>query len=327
MIDEDNDIRTAEWARKGHPDRLCDILSDSILDEFLKHDSNARVAINVFGCDGVVNIGGEVTTKGYVEIPEVVKRVYREIGYEENIGVLVNITAQSPQIKVQADVGAGDSGIMIGYATRETEEMLPLEVVLARKVADYLDDEDSDLIQPDGKVQVTLENGKVKTLVVAYQGHSDFTKLLQNGIEKLLADYITQETQFIFIPFWIGGFIADTGMTGRKNVLWYGPRVPTGGGAFAGKDPTKVDRSGAYFARWLAIEELKRNSNLTECLVEIAFIIGRNEPIMFKINHKTMEPRGITVSSILKKFDLRKPIYKNTSLKGHFGDISFPWEK
>lgn len=318
-----NEIRTCEFARKGHPDRICDILADSLLDEYLKQDPNSRVAIEVFGCHGIITVGGEVTSKANVNIPEIVRQTYHEIGYDDKVGIQVNIAKQSYEISNLANTGAGDSGIITGYATRETKEGLPLEVVLAKRICSNMDA--LPFLRPDGKVQVTTVNGKIDTMVVSVQGEKGVTY----NLAKILESNFPHRKLHLTI-FQKGGFEADTGLTGRKNILWYGPRIPTGGGSFAGKDPTKVDRSGAYWARKLAIEYLEREK-LEECLVEIAYVIGQSNPASIKINGESKETlitdvMGIMVSDVIKNLNLRQPIYKEASLKGHFGYEGCPWE-
>ena len=321
-MSKQNGIKTVEFARIGHPDRLCDILADSILDEYLKQDPNSRVAIEVFGCHGIITIGGEVTSMANINIPKLVKDTYRELKYEDKIGVQTNIVKQSPEIGTLADDGAGDSGIMIGYACNETPEMLPLEVVTAKKIANILDNDQR--LGPDGKIQVTMEGEKIKTVVMALQTNRTLS-IKDFGLLKKIMNF-DEGIEIKVIPFKVGGFEADTGLTGRKNVLWYGPRVQTGGGAFAGKDPTKVDRSAAYMARKLAIDLLKEN-NLNEVTVELAYIIGENQPIMVSMNGEKIDSPDLSVKNIIEKLDLKQPIYREASLNGHFGYRGCPWEK
>jgi len=327
-MNKNSEIRTAEFTRIGHPDRTCDIISDAIVDAYLEQDPNSRVAVDVFGCHGIITVGGEVTSRATINIPRIVKATYKEIGYEDEVGVQVNIVKQSSEIKQHANHGAVDSGIVIGYATNETEEMLPLEVVLAKRICLKLDT--IPWLKPDGKVQVTLIGKEIEDLVVSVQGDQrkkeELRKILQNDFPHKKLHLTVYE---------IGGFEADSGLTGRKNVLWYGPRIPTGGGAFAGKDATKIDRSGAYYARHVAIETLKKYK-LEECLVELAFIIGRDKMVMARIkgvdkNEKVrnavlpgLEDMG--VSRIIEILNLKESIFKQTSLKGHFGHKDFNWE-
>jgi len=319
-------IKIAEFCRKGHPDRLSDIIADALLDEYLKRDSNARVALEVFGCHGVITIGGEITTNSHVEIAKVVRDVYQEIGYQDNVGIHVNIKKQSPEIKKLADVGAGDSGITTGYATDETPEMLPKEVVIAKQVCSALDD--LSYLKPDGKVQVVLDGNEVIELIVSVQAEKKFRPQL----EKFLKSKYPSKKLHLTL-FQTGGFDADTGLTGRKNVLWYGPRIPIGGGSFAGKDATKVDRSGAYWTRWKAkkaIEEL----GYSDCLFESSYVIGKSEPLAVRYwgtkDGKSVYGEdfgGIPLRVLIKKLGLKKPIYKQASLLGHFGNQILSWEK
>ena len=321
-------LRTAEYVRKGHPDRVCDIISDAIVDEYIKQDPDSRVAVDVFGCHGIITVGGEVTSKATIDIPGVVKSTYREIGYEDEVGVQVNMVKQSFEIKKLADGGAGDSGIVVGYATNETEEMLPLEVVLAKRICLKLDT--LPRLKPDGKVQVTLKGKEIEELVVSVQGDQREKERLRS----ILRNAFPHNKLYLTV-YETGGFDADSGLTGRKNILWYGPRIPTGGGAFAGKDATKVDRSGAYYARSVAIETLEEHK-LKECLVELAFIIGRDEMVMGRVrgvdeNGKTMNivPAGLGemgVSKMIGKLNLKESIFKEASIKGHFGHKRFSWE-
>lgn len=315
-------MKTAEYVRKGHPDRVCDIMSDAIVDAYLEQDPESRIAVDVFGCHNIITVGGEVTSKAKIDIPTIIKNVYKEIGYDDIIDIKVNIAQQSPEINSLANDGAGDSGIMIGYATRETPEMLPLEVVIAKKICDRLDT--LPYLMPDGKVQVITENNEVINLVVSVQGDSSYKAELEELLKKEFP-----HKKLNLIIYQLGGFDADSGLTGRKNVLWYGPRIATGGGAFAGKDATKVDRSGAYFARWLAIDHLKKFPDCKEATVSIAFIIGRDKPVMLKVNNSEYldEAGEITVKSMIEKLDLKKPVFKETSLGGHFGTSMFSWDK
>lgn len=327
-MNKNNTIRTAEFCRIGHPDRVTDILADSILDEYLKQDPTSRVAIEVFGCHGIITVGGEVTSNASINIPEIVKSVYEEIGYQDKIGVQVNVVKQSPEIRDLANEGAGDSGIVTGYACIETPEMLPLEVVIAKRIVNKMDRLGRGFLLPDGKVQVSVEDGMVKNIVVSYQAEENQHNFVANMIEDVLTDHRLNikdyERDVKLIQFVQGGFEADTGLTGRKNVLWYGPSVPIGGGAFAGKDPSKVDRSGAYWARKLAIMYLIEGLYSNEVLVELVFAIGENAPISVKVNGIKKLTRD--TSDFIKELNLRQPIYKEASLKGHFGYKGCPWE-
>jgi len=319
-------MKTAEYVRRGHPDRTCDIISDAIVDAYLEKDPDSRVAVDVFGCHGILTVGGEVTSNAEVDIDKIVKNTYKEIGYEDAIQVVVNIAKQSIEIGNLANEGAGDSGICTGYATNETPEMLPLEVVLVKKICDEFDVQIDKRFGPDGKTQITLENGKIKTVVFSYQiTKENMTEFVKEKITKVLKDYLTKDTIWHLIPFKMGGFNADSGLTGRKNALWYGPRIAIGGGAFAGKDATKVDRSGAYLARSIAINYARKLQK--EVFVEIVYVIGRNQPLYIKVNGEEVNSDELSVKKIIEKFDLKKPAYKKTSLFGHFGTNKFSWDK
>ena len=321
-------MKTAEYVRKGHPDRVCEIIADSLLDEFIKQDPNSRVAIEVFGCHGIIIVGGEVTTNAHVDISKIVKDTYKEIGYIDTVDVHMNISEQSREISDLADIGAGDSGIMIGYATNETKEMLPLEVVLAKNICNVLDKR-RDILLPDGKVQVTLQNDIATNVVVSYQSIDDYDDLVKTlVIQELGLHYNSVNTKIKIIRFVEGGFNADTGLTGRKNVLWYGPSIPTGGGAFAGKDPTKVDRTGAYLARMIAVRDIEKNKK-EKSLVEIVYVIGSSTPLYIRIDGEMMDDSEILklrLKDIIKIFKLDDPIYKDISLNGHFGNNEFIWK-
>jgi S-adenosylmethionine synthetase len=317
-----NNIKTAEYCRRGHPDRVCDIIADSILDECLKQDPNSRVAVEVFGSHGFLTIGGEITTKAKVPYAKIAIDTYRELGYTSKFKrITTYVDEQSSEISDLADEGAGDSGIVTGYACNETPEMLPLEVALAKRIADKLDEEDS--LLPDGKVQVTTNNDKVESVVVSYQAEKNQDELIESIVLEVLEK---TDVDIKLIHFVKGGFEADTGLTGRKNVLWYGPRIPIGGGAFAGKDPTKVDRSGAYLARNIALNHLQATED-KEALIEIAYIIGKKEPLYIKVNGEARDATELfSVSKVIDRFNLRKTIYKNASILGHFGNKIFTWE-
>lgn len=317
-------IKTAEYVSAGHPDKVCDQISDGILDAYLKIDPDARVAIETMGGHGEIYITGEVTTKANINISKVVQNIYAEIGYKEEPKVHINVVHQSPEIAQGVDTGgAGDQGIMVGYACDDNEAMIPQEVYLARELIRQLPDG----FGPDAKSQITLAtDGSVDTVVISAQ-HSpgaDFTPLRD------LAE--TLDPKHIHInptgDFSIGGFAADTGLTGRKLAVDnYGPQIPIGGGCFSGKDATKVDRSAAYMARRIAVDYLQKHS-CHEVLVKIAYSIGVAEPVMavaiidgqrevnlLKTGEYDLTPRGI-----IKLLDLKRPIYLETARHGHFGN-------
>jgi S-adenosylmethionine synthetase len=272
-------IRTAEYVAKGHPDKICDAISDAILEEYLKQDPDSRVAVETMGGHGIIHIMGEVTSKGEVNCNKVAREVYRSVGYKDRIKVIVDIAQQSPEIARGVDNGgAGDQGIMIGYACDENEEMIPQEFYLAKKIIEELPPG----FGPDAKSQVTLNaKGEVETIVLSAQSNcSGFPGHM--SADYRLRDYLRPygAKRNIIRLFHKAGFAADTGLTGRKIVVdAYGPQVPVGGGAFSGKDYTKVDRSGARRARELAVELLKEYK-AHEVLVKLAYAIGEPTPVM-----------------------------------------------
>jgi S-adenosylmethionine synthetase len=346
--------RTAESVSPKHPDKLCDQISDAILDAYLAQDPNARVAAETCGGHGVVFVTGEITsTAESVDVEGIVKRITGD----PNIEVHTKIVKQSPEIAQGVDVGgAGDQGIMIGYATDETPEMLPLEVVLARRLNQFIYAE-----HPyDGKTQVTLNpEGKLASIVASFQNVSseELSHLIPEWLQKknLLEegrsvtiiskeflddkeklDVLMQDKNSIFAYVnpagdWNqGGFEADTGLTGRKLIVDnYGPRIPIGGGCFSGKDATKVDRSAAYMARRVAADYLRKR-NAHEVFVRLAYAIGLAEPLekTVIIDGKPEEIEGydLTPAGIIKALDLRRPIYEPTARYGHFGE-GFDWDK
>jgi S-adenosylmethionine synthetase len=324
-------MKTAESVFPGHPDKVCDQIADTLVDGFLKQDPNSRTAIEILGNHGTIFIGGEVTTKGWLDIPKLVNDIMIEIGYNQQFGVISNIVNQSPDIAQGVDKGgAGDQGIMIGFATKETKELMPKEVVLAHKLAKKLY---SAGFGPDGKTQITLDNeGNVDTVVMSAVG-------LTKKAGKDILSTLTSARNVLINPtgkFEIGGFDADTGATGRKIVVdQYGPNVPVGGGAFSGKDATKVDRSAAYMARKVAVDLLKKH-DARKVLVKLAYVIGIDKPVMAEAKicgskgkcevvdvNKDYDLRPL---AIIERLGLRKPVYKKTASFGHFGR-GFPWDK
>lgn len=343
-------IYTVESVTAGHPDKVCDQISDAILDECLRQDPMSRVAMEAFGGHGLLVVGGEVTTKAEVDWEKIARDVYREIGYEEKIEVITRVVKQSPDIAQGVDTGgAGDQGIMYGFATDETPEFLPRGIVLVHKLTKGLQDlrESGEIgwLKPDGKAQVTIdgETGqKVSTVLVSTQhdesvGQDEIKKTL---VEKLIKPLVPDldGIEILVNPtgkFAIGGFESDTGLTGRKIMVdTYGGLIPHGGGCFSGKDPTKVDRSAAYMARYVA-KNLVAEGKAKECLVSVAYAIGRAEPLMVEaLNEKGESIRGeiekrfdFKPKAIIEKLDLRRPIYKKTAVYGHFGKPDLPWEK
>lgn len=314
--------KTAESVSPKHPDKLCDQISDAILDAYLTIDPNSRVAVEVAGGHGQMFVVGEVTAKGKIDIRPIVKRLAGDVGLE------TKIVHQSPEIAVKVDSGgAGDQGIMVGYATSETTEMLPLEVVLARQLNQYI----FKRWPHDGKTQVTLKDGKIVAVVASFQ-HAQQTKL-DEAIKKWLKGKPQADDILIYAnPFgdWDqGGFDADSGLTGRKLVVDnYGPQIPVGGGCFSGKDPTKVDRSGAYMARRIAVDYLKKHK-AREVYCYLAYAIGIAEPLeaVIRIDGKTHEVKGydLTPKGIIDYLNLKRPQYEQTARYGHFGH-GFIWD-
>jgi S-adenosylmethionine synthetase len=330
-------MRTAECVSPGHPDKIADQISDAILDECLRQDPDSRVAIETMGGHGIITITGELTTKAYVDMAGIAKKVYREIGYTDEIGVQVNVVSQSPDIAQGVDTGgAGDQGIMVGFASKENEEMIPQELYLARKILKYVLGLG---FGPDGKSQVTLDDdGKISELVISVQhkegqGYSDIEDKVYLEFSKYFADsyrkVINGTGKFV-----VAGFSADAGVTGRKIVNdAYGPQIPVGGGAFSGKDPSKVDRSAAYMARKIAVDYLKQYK-ADAVIVKIAYSIGVAEPLMahaeiYKDGMVTMletKEYDLTPRGIIKFLDLKKPIYQKTAEWGAFG-FNNKWDK
>ncbi len=319
--------RTAESVSPKHPDKLCDQISDAILDAYLQQDPTARVAAETCGGHGVVFVTGEITsTANEVDVEKIVKRITDD----PKIEVHTKIVKQSPEIAQGVDVGgAGDQGIMIGYACDETPEMLPKEVVIARRFNQFL----YAYYPFDGKTQVTLDpEGKLDSVVASFQNAK------KAELESLIKEFITehnlnQNAKIIANPAgdWNqGGFEADTGLTGRKLIVDnYGPRIPIGGGCFSGKDATKVDRSAAYMARRVAVDHLRKHK-AHEVFVRLAYAIGLAEPLekTVIIDGKPEEIEGydLTPAGIIKALGLRRPIYEPTARYGHFGE-GFDWDK
>jgi S-adenosylmethionine synthetase len=364
---------TSESVSEGHPDKVCDQISDAVLDALLKQDNKSRVACETFVTTGMVLVGGEITTKGYIEVQEIVRNVIRDIGYTkagvgfdaDSCSVLSSIHSQSPDIAQGVDTGgAGDQGMMFGYASSETPELMPAPIMYAHKLVLRLADVRKKqptlmpYLRPDAKSQVTVEydnNGKpirVDTVVVSTQHDPDVTqkKIKEDVIEMIVRNTIPSEmldakTHYYVNPtgrFEVGGPHGDSGLTGRKIVVdTYGGRAPHGGGAFSGKDPTKVDRSAAYAARHLA-KNIVAAKLATECQIQIAYAIGVAEPVSIQIktfgtgiipdaqlSDFVMKEIDLTPRGIIKRLDLRRPIYRKTAAYGHFGrnEKEFTWEK
>jgi S-adenosylmethionine synthetase len=366
---------TSESVTEGHPDKVCDQISDGIFDELLRQDPDSRSAVESFCTTGLVMVGGEVTSKAYVNIDKVVRNILREIGYSkqeygfccDDVGVISTIHEQSPDIAQgvnegegdYAEQGAGDQGLMIGYAVNETPELMPLPILLAHKLTAKLARVRKDgilpYLRPDGKSQVTLEydNGQAKraeTVIISahHSEHIDIKKLRadirETVIEPIMGEMIDKNTKFFINPtgkFIIGGPPGDTGLTGRKIIVdTYGGAVPHGGGAFSGKDLTKVDRSGAYMARYVA-KNVVAAGLADKCLLQVAYAIGVAEPVGIYIDtFGTCKIEEAKILEMIKKYfdfrpkamievlKLKRPIYQKTAAYGHFGreDKDFTWE-
>ncbi len=338
---------TVESVTEGHPDKICDQVSDAILDECLLQDPQSRVAIESFGSHGLFVIGGELTTHAKFDTKQIAAGVYKNIGYKDKLRIITNIIKQSPDIAMGVDTGgAGDQGIMYGFATNETPEYLPKGVALVHKLtrglASLRRNKSISWLLPDGKAQVTMQGKNIKTILVSTQhkkniSQNEITREITNKLIKRLVGNIS-EIEILINPtgrFETGGFFGDTGLTGRKIMVdTYGGLIPHGGGCFSGKDPTKVDRSGAYMCRFAAKNLVARGYGKS-ILVSVAYAIGKAEPLMLTaINEK-----GQNLNSILKKdfdfrpkaiieeLDLLKPIFQKSASYGHFGNPAFPWEK
>jgi len=322
-------FKTAEAVTPDHPDKICDRISDAILDACLAQDEMSRVAIETMGGHNLITITGELTTKAIIDVPVIVRKV---VG--DNYGIQTNIVKQSSEISYGVDQGgAGDQGIMVGYACNENDAMIPQELFLAKSLAKYI----YSFYPADGKVQITLDNDNLHTVVAS------FCKIIKNDLTKLVDEWLNINNFNNKIIRHInpagdweqGGFSADTGVTGRKLACDnYGPQIPIGGGAFSGKDATKVDRSGAYMARKIAVDLLHKYE-AKEVLVKLAYSIGVAEPVMTtaeiltKENEKqTIEISGydLTPKGIIDFLELKKPQFEKVALWGSFGN-GFKWEK
>ncbi len=375
---------TSESVTEGHPDKVCDQISDAVLDAILEQDKNSRVACETFATTGVVTVMGEITTSANIDIPAIVRNVVNDIGYNTNdagfngdtIAVMTSIDKQSADIAMGVDKslelkdgeddeynlhGAGDQGMMFGYATNETDTYMPLPIYLAHKMALKLTEVRKNgtlsYLRPDGKTQVTVEYDdnkpkRVEAVVVSSQHTADVSletlraDILREVIKTTVPENLMDENTKIFINptgrFVIGGPQGDTGLTGRKIIVdTYGGMARHGGGAFSGKDPTKVDRSAAYAARYVA-KNVVAASLADKCEIQLAYAIGVAKPVSVMVDtfgtgkysdeeiaKAVLKVFDLRPAAIIKKLDLRRPIYRKTAAYGHFGrnDAEFSWEK
>jgi S-adenosylmethionine synthetase len=338
---------TTESVTSGHPDKVCDQISDAILDACLAQDPKARVAVESFGSHGTLMLGGELTTTAKIDAEAIARQVYKDIGYTDELKVLNTIVTQSPDIAQGVDTGgAGDQGIMYGFATDETPEFLPKAVVLSHALARLLEklrrDNTLPWLRPDGKTQITIDNGTVITALTSTQHAEEVsqeeirTKLIEHLFTPILGDLANIE--ILVNPtgkFVMGGFAADAGLTGRKIMVdTYGGIMPHGGGAFSGKDATKVDRSAAYMCRFAA-KNLVANGHAKKALVSVAYAIGRVEPVMIEafddegnnLTELVTKNFDFKPRAIIERLGLTKPIFRPTAAYGHFGVAGRPWEE
>lgn len=371
---------TSESVTEGHPDKLCDYISDNILDSYLAKDKNARVACETVAGKGEIYITGEITSTANVDIEQVVRDTIKEVGYADSeydidyrtCKIYINLSKQSPDIALGVDKsledkegkdveseGAGDQGLMFGYACDETEELMPLPISLAHKLSKRLTEvrreKIIDYLRPDGKTQVTVEYDgdnpvRVDTIVISAQHlpDVDMNVLKKDIIEKVIkptvpANLLDENTKYFINPtgrFVIGGPLGDSGLTGRKIIVdTYGGAARHGGGAFSGKDPTKVDRSASYMARHIA-KNIVANGYAKKCEIQIAYSIGVAKPVSIYVNtygtntipeeeivEKIDKTFDLTPRGIINYLDLQRPIYRQTTNYGHFGKKDLPWEK
>ena len=372
---------TSESVTEGHPDKLCDYISDSVLDACLEQDKNSRVACETVAGKGKIIVTGEITTNANIDVEKIVRDAIKEIGYDNSetdidyrtCEILVNLSKQSPDIALGVDKsledkegeeieseGAGDQGLVFGYATDETKDYMPMPIYLAhklsRKLTEVRKSKEIPYLRPDGKTQVTVEYDenenpiRVDTVVISTQhtADTDLEQLKQDIKEKVIfsvipKELIDEDTKFYINPtgrFVIGGPLGDSGLTGRKIIVdTYGGYARHGGGAFSGKDPTKVDRSASYMARYIA-KNVVANGYAKRCEIQLAYAIGVAKPVSILVNtfgtgkiveeeieNKIQANFNLTPSGIIRTLNLRRPIFRETTNYGHFGKENLPWEQ
>lgn len=362
---------TSESVSEGHPDKVCDQVSDAVLDAVLTADPKGRVACECYASTGLIVVGGEITTETYIDLPQLVRGVIRDIGYtkaeyrfdSESCAVINVINRQSPDIAMGVDTGgAGDQGMMFGYACDETEEYMPMAITYAHKLVEFLADIRKNnlslmpYLRPDSKSQVTVEYNesgsvqRIDAVVISTQHDPSASQeqirkdMIEHVIKKVLPNELLDEnTKYYVNPtgrFEIGGPHGDTGLTGRKIIVdTYGGKAPHGGGAFSGKDPTKVDRSAAYAARHLA-KNIVAAGLAKECTIQLSYAIGVAQPISVNVNTNNtalvdeqkiedyiIKNIDLTPKGIIERLNLRRPIYRQTAAYGHFGKAGLPWEE
>jgi len=320
-------IRTAECVSPMHPDKMCDRISDTLLDLHLTHDPNSRVAIETAGGNGLVYVTGEVTSQYEITDEEIIQ-VVKDITTDDSIEVIINLNTQSPEIAQGVDVGgAGDQGIMTGYACRDNEQLLPQEYFLSRELNKFIFEK----FPFDGKTQITLDRNRIRAVASFQKAPTTELYTLVTEFFKLYPQYTLQEIHCNPAGDWnIGGFTADAGLTGRKLAVDnYGPRIPIGGGAFSGKDSTKVDRSAAYMARRVAVDILEQRPEVQEVFVQLAYAIGYDQPLQATAVVDGVEEKiqgyDLSPSGIIDFLKLRTPIFSETAQFGHMG-AGFTWK-